>query len=140
MSDQLTPLNPDLERALTSVSFDKGMVGQIESLRKMTEMTGDIYELQLQNLKLWPLVIFPNVARNEVTIDTVKKEIFFEFKLRPRAKTLGKQNNRFVYLDAAVRKLLGKDWLIRVKMGKREVYRGEKYVRPDVDFNAPVPL
>ncbi len=124
----LNPLNIDMERALSSL-VDKNALQQVQSLRKMTEWTGQVFEFQLANLKLWPLVLFKHIATNEVRIDTDSKEITFIFQPKPKARKPSDLKNNLAILDYSVRKLLGRDWLIKVRIGNVQVHRGEKYDR-----------
>ena len=124
----LNPLNIDMERALSSL-VDKNALQQVQSLRKMTEWTGQVFEFQLANLKLWPLVLFKHIATNEVRIDTDSKEITFILQPKPKARKPSDLKNNLAILDYSVRKLLGRDWLIKVRIGNVQVHRGEKYDR-----------
>jgi len=137
--NKLTSINPELESALKDVTLEKGLRGQIESLRKMTELTGQVYELQLTNLKIWPLVVL-NMAKNEVRLDTDKKEVLFIVTPKTKGKRPPDLKKRCFYLDGAVRMLLGRDWLVVVQIGKKQIYRGEKDERPVADFSSPFPI
>jgi len=137
--NKLTSLNPELESALKDVTVEKGLRGQIESLRKMTELTGQVYELQLANLKMWPLVVL-DMAKNEVRLDTDKKEVLFIVTPKTKGKRPAGLKAKCSYLDTAVRMLLGRDWLVVVQIGKSQIYRGEKDERPAADFGSPLPI
>ncbi len=54
---------------------DKGKTDEVTEHRKATQLSGNISDFQLQNLKTWPFIVFDNVAHVKLTWDFTNKEL-----------------------------------------------------------------
>ena len=115
---------------------------QLAYCKRLSKLTGDLHEFQIQQLKRWPLVIIPNVIKSEFTWyndidksseryvkksvegtpvfdDSLKgKVIFFKFTLDSEEKAPN-YNERIKYFKESVKGLLGDDWNVVIGYEKK---------------------
>lgn len=89
-------------------------------LRELTRKTGALYEPQVIQLRLWPLVFLDaSEAEAEFIYDT--RQITFKVKIKKKPV---KFKERLEFLDKAVKQLLGDEYSVLVYRGNKEVYYG----------------
>lgn len=89
----------------------------IDELRLKSIATGQIYDLQLLNLKCIPLVIFGEQLLNEFTIDCEKCTIHFELTGKADYPE-DEQKARLGFLVQSVQKILGQ-YAVTVLLNKK---------------------
>ena len=90
-------------------------------LRDLTKRTGILHEVQVEQLKMWPLIAFEHATNSEFTWDNTTKNVCFSIKTEGASPK--KMNERFNWLDQAVKALLGPEWAIKVKINGKEKFQ-----------------
>jgi hypothetical protein len=103
---------------------DEQIAEQLMLLRDITKRTGILHDAQVLQLKMWPLILLPFSKSAKAKIDTTKYEITFEVDVH--GKLPKDADTHFGRLNEAVKWLLGKEWLVRVKVRGKQVYRGPR--------------
>jgi hypothetical protein len=99
---------------------------QLLLLRSMTERTGILHEAQLLQLKMYPIAMITNSKSAEIKVDIEGKVIDFFLKLdKKKNAELEIQCER---VSEAVKWLLGPDWLVRVRVRDKVIFRGPRTV------------
>lgn len=93
---------------------------ELIALKTVTRMTGVLHELQIRQLSAWPLIMLGDVRSSEFAFSHEDKEITFNLRIQGNPKHL----KNFEQFDASVKMLLGDDFLVRVKVKDKVVYRG----------------
>jgi hypothetical protein len=116
---------------------------QLQMLREMTRLTGALHEVQVVNLKMWPLVLFTDAKTSSFTWDPDKKLVHVSLMLKPRHPTRKQAwwKERVGALSSWVHELLGDEWVtnVQIQNGKRPtIYRGtRKITDAGADSNSP---
>jgi hypothetical protein len=100
---------------------------QLILLRDLTARMGVIHEAQQLQLKMWPIVLFTHGQKFEERVDVNGKEVDFII-LQTKGKKPDDMDKRFEHLNDWTKWLLGDDWLIRVKLRDKVLYRGMRRV------------
>lgn len=97
-------------------------------LRDLTKRTGILHEIQVGQLKMWPLVAFDNATTSEFSWDSTKKMVCFVIQTQGPAPK--KMRARFTWLDQSVKALLGHEWGIKVAINGKEKFEtsGKKII------------
>lgn len=95
---------------------------QLLLLRDMTARMGVIHEAQVLQLKMWPLVLFGNVKKCEEHINIENREVNFVI-LQTKGKQASDFKQRCEALADWTKWLLGSDWIVRVKIRDKLVFR-----------------
>ncbi len=95
---------------------------QLMLLRNLTKTTGLLHDAQLLQLKMWSLVFSSHVSSCEMHIDQEKQQI--DFHLKTKGRTPADFQERCGHLVEWVQKLLGGEWLVRIKIREKLVHRG----------------
>jgi hypothetical protein len=86
---------------------------QLVLLRQLTARTGALHEAQVQHLKLWPRILFPNVrAKTSVDVDGHKVVVEVYTKTGGAAKAILPKPAET--LNEWVKALLGGEWEVTV--------------------------
>jgi hypothetical protein len=101
---------------------------QLILLRDLTARMGVIHEAQQLQLKMWPIVLFTHGQKFEERVDVNGKEVDFII-LQTKGKKPDDMDKRFEHLNDWTKWLLGDDWLIRVKLRDKVLYRGMRRVK-----------
>ena len=135
----------------STIEIDDPIKEQLAELREMTRRTGQLHEIQVIQLKNWPLVVFAfaksvtvrvvnHVEREETkqpeeapSLDTpppapkpAKLVQRVEFLVTShKGKAQSNINKRVRALEVWVKELLGQEWKILVKIDKKVVYGNE---------------
>jgi hypothetical protein len=105
--------------------------GQLALLRDtVTGPTGGLHEAQLLQLKLWPFVAAPHLKRHTATPDSKAKLVTFEFELDPEGVEPKDFSKRLAALERSVKAMLGADWRIEVRVGKKAIFDKGGYKPP----------
>lgn len=91
----------------------KGPVGQLDSLRVLTQWTGKLYEPQVHNMKKWPYVVFgviPDSSGIKINLD--RKEVHYSIKFETNPGDTAKGRGLLVSM---VKWLLGNQWKVTVE-------------------------
>jgi hypothetical protein len=100
---------------------------QLILLRDLTARMGVIHEAQQLQLKMWPIVLFTHGQKFEERVDINGKEVDFII-LQTKGKKPADMDERFKALNDWTKWLLGDDWLVRVKLRDKVLYRGMRRV------------
>lgn len=105
---------------------------QLQMLKEQTRLTGALHEAQVLQLKNWPLVVFQDASGSEFTWDPDKKYVAFVVKIPPRCPSRLRSEawwkKRVGALNQWVQELLGDEWYIKVRVGKKN-YSGARSIR-----------
>ncbi|NBT57436.1 hypothetical protein EBT16_01505 [bacterium] len=93
---------------------------QLMLLRDLTKRTGVLHEIQVTNLKLWPMIAFTHAQTSEFTWDVDKHNV--TFSLTTKGASPKSMRARFDWLDQSVKALLGPEWGITVNMNGKEKF------------------
>jgi len=105
------------------VSTLKDGWGQLALLRDtVTGPTGGLHDAQLLQLKLWPFVAAPHLKKHTATPDTRLKLVTFEFELDPDGVEPKDFAKRLAGLERSVKAMLGNDWRIEVRVGRKVIF------------------
>ena len=100
---------------------------QLLLLRDLTQRMGIIHDAQQLQLKMWPIVLFTHGQKFEERVNVEEKEVDFVI-LQTKGKKPIDMDERFKALNDWTKWLLGDDWLIRVKLRDKVLYRGMRRV------------
>lgn len=100
---------------------------QLLLLRDLTARMGVMHEAQQLQLKMWPIVLFTHGQKFEEKVNIQDKEVDFII-LQTKGKQPADMEKRFTALNDWTKWLLGDDWLIRVKLRDKLIYRGPRKV------------
>lgn len=99
---------------------------QLLLLRSMTERTGILHEAQILQLKMYPIAMIETSKSAEIKINVEGKTVDFHLKMdKSKNPELEKQCER---VSEAVKWLLGPDWLVRLKVRDKTIYRGARTI------------
>ena len=93
---------------------------QLMDLRALTAVTGVIHEAQVQQIQLWGKLAF-DYTTWEAAIDVESKTVIFVLGKGKHPKHLA---NLVAGIDRSVHWLLGPDWALHVREGKKALYEG----------------
>jgi hypothetical protein len=110
----------------------KSALEQVHAMRDLSRITGALSDVQILNLKMWALLAAPHADRAEVTWDCATKDIDIELKLAKKKKEPPEFDNLLGGLDRSIKDLLGHDWLVRVRVRNKVVFRGPRIEAPKV--------
>jgi len=97
---------------------------QLLLLRAMTERTGVLHEAQILQLKMYPIAMITSSKSAEIKIDIEGKSVDFQLKLdKKKNPDLEKQCEM---VSDAVKWLLGPEWLVRLRVREKTIYRGAR--------------
>jgi hypothetical protein len=102
---------------------DSNSVEQLMLLKDLTRRTGLIYEAQVLQLKYWPMLALTHAKSSEVRLNVEKRVCEFFARIDSKGKAPDDLADRLARLDEAVKWLLGDEWLVKVKLGKKIIYR-----------------
>jgi hypothetical protein len=100
---------------------------QLLLLRDLTQRMGVIHDAQQLQLKMWPIVLFTHGQKFEEHVNVEGKEVDFII-LQTKGKKPTDMDDRFKALNDWTKWLLGDDWLVRVKLRDKVIYRGMRRV------------
>jgi hypothetical protein len=100
---------------------------QLLLLRDITRRMGVIHEAQQLQLKMWPIVLFTHAKKCETRVNVDAKEVDFVILQTKGAKPDMEQC--FAHLDDWTKWLLGPEWLVRVKLRDKLIYRGQREIK-----------
>lgn len=105
---------------------------QLMALRAVTQTTGVLHEAQVLQLRYWPRIALPHSTSCEIAyFQKEKDEVTGALTQRPTIEfrvVLGKAKppkdlkKRLAGLSRSVKDLLGPDFTVRVKTGKKTIY------------------
>jgi len=101
---------------------------QLLLLRDLTQRMGVIHDAQQLQLKMWPIVLFTHGQKFEEHVNVKEKEVDFII-LQTKGKKPADMDKRFAALNEWTKWLLGPDWLVRVKLRDKLIYRGRRDVQ-----------
>lgn len=90
----------------------KTVEDKVDSLKRLTEWTGEIYKAQAETIKRLPFLVYDGVEKHTTTVDVEQKKVLFEIVVAE------KQNNaqqRVDQLAATIRSILGNLWVTEVR-------------------------
>ncbi len=89
-------------------------------LRDMTAMTGLLHEVQVKNLKMWPLVML-HAKEATCSFDYESKAVTFDIERidKPRPKNF---KARLQALTKATKMLLGADYAVLINLKGKEIH------------------
>lgn len=85
---------------------------QLMLLRDLTAKTGILHEAQVQQIKLWPFAICPNVGKSEAHVSVEKQTI--EYHLTPEKGQIKLNPKIMEKFMEGVSLLLGPEWRIQI--------------------------
>lgn len=91
-------------------------------LRDLTNRLGALHEAQVLQLKMWPLVLFQHVKKCEERVNIEAREIDFVL-LQTKGEVPKDFKKRCMTLAEWTKWLLGGDWVVRVKLRDKLVFR-----------------
>lgn len=97
----------------------------IVRLRDVFRRTGMLHDLQLFNLKYWPLVAFPMAKKAKAVVNFEERDISFELDV-PWYKRTPDARARAKGLNESVQFLLGPDFRILVAVNGKAIFTGER--------------
>lgn len=100
---------------------------QLLLLRDLTARTGLLHDAQRLQLRMWPIVLFTHAKKCEERVNIQDKEVDFII-LQTKGKPPEDMEKRFASLNEWTKWLLGPDWLIRVKLRDKMIFRGPRVV------------
>ncbi len=99
----------------------------VAQLRDVFRLTGVIQEMQVRNLRIWPVLAFPMCRSVTTNIDLDKRSITFELLLSKGRRLPDDVRARGKGLHRSVQYLLGKDFEIRILNGKgKAIFYGKR--------------
>lgn len=101
---------------------------QLMLLRGVTGGGEFLHEAQVLQLKIWPLLAAEHASSCRVEVDTIKKVTDFHLKVAKGKKAPLDFKDRLDGLDRSVKAMLGNEWLIRVHVLSKVIYRGTRKV------------
>lgn len=96
----------------------------INSLRTMTEMTGQLIQPQIQTIQAWPKIAFKEVKSYETKIDLDNRRIEYVLKLKPK-KTIT-DFKALKIIEESNWALCGDTWQTSFMVGGRILYAGNR--------------
>jgi hypothetical protein len=99
---------------------------QLTLLRGITGGGQFLHEAQVLQLKIWPLIAAPHADTSDFVFDPEKKTIDFHLKIGKGKKAPPNLEDMFDGLDRSVRAMLGDEWLVRVRVQNKVIYRGTR--------------
>ncbi len=100
---------------------------QLLLLRDLTARMGVMHDAQQLQLKMWPIALFSHAQKIEEHVNLNDKEIDYVI-LKTKGKKPADMDKRFAALDEWTKWLLGDDWLVRVKLRDKLIFRGPRKV------------
>jgi hypothetical protein len=101
---------------------------QLLLLRDLTARMGVLHDAQALQMKMWPLVLFTHAKKTEQRVNIKEKEVDY-ILLQTKGKPPEDLEKRFAALNEWTKWLLGPDWLVRVKLRDKLIYRGRRDVQ-----------
>lgn len=95
-------------------------------LKDLTRRLDMLHDAQVLQLKMWPLVLFTHARSAELAVSFENKEV--DYIVKTKGKAPADLKDRFEYLNEWTKWLLGNDWLVKVKIQGKQVYRGGRTV------------
>ncbi|MDE2425727.1 MAG: hypothetical protein KGO96_07455 [Elusimicrobia bacterium] len=119
-----------------TVKDDDGKVSTEEliKLRDLTRRTGLLTEAQVNHLKYWPMIVDSCIVGCEAHFNYDKSEL--EYQMKVKEKVLPKDfENRLKKLEEWSQFLLGNEYLIKVKVNGKLIFRGHRMKAPPIRKN-----
>jgi hypothetical protein len=91
-------------------------------LREVTRTTGILHEIQVLQLKMWPLV-FTNATESECEFNFETKAIVFDLK-KLKGKRPENFKERLEHLTKATQQLLGDEYAVVINVNGKKVFHG----------------
>jgi hypothetical protein len=82
-------------------------------LRRVTELTGEVHDLQIFQLKMWPLVAAPNATGHTARLDIPNKTLSYLWEMGKRKRTKD-WKKRVGGLVSSSQSLFGSSWTVIV--------------------------
>lgn len=101
---------------------------QLALLRGVTGGGAFLHEAQVLQLRIWPLLAAQHADSSDFIFDPEKKTIDFYLKISKGKKAAPDFEDKLDGLDRSVRSMLGDEWLIRVRVQNKVIYRGTRKV------------
>jgi hypothetical protein len=99
---------------------------QLMMLRGLTKTTGMLHEAQVLQLKHWPRIAIPHSTYSEFGFSHEKHVV--EFRVKTKGKAPKDLKLRLGGLAESVRDLLGPEYTVRVKDGKKKLFESKGQV------------
>lgn len=96
---------------------------QLMMLRGLTKTTGMLHEAQVLQLKHWPRIAIPHSTYSEFAFSHEKHLV--EFRIKTKGKAPGDLKLRLGGLTESVRDLLGPEYTVRIKDGKKKLFESK---------------
>lgn len=109
-----------LKETKIRIGEDEGWTKLLQ-LKDLTSRTGMLHELQVMQLKMWPLV-FLNAKNATTEFGYETKLVVYHVDIEGRKPAKFKW--RLEHLDKATKKLLGGEYSVVVNVNKKQVYNG----------------
>lgn len=106
----------------------KENVDELLVLREETRKTGFLTELQVKHLKMWPLIISEKVSKVETRFSYEKNEVIFTLTMT--GKITKDFDKRFKALTQWTQTLLGEEYIVKVKVDGKQVFKGDRLKDP----------
>jgi len=99
---------------------------EVAQLRDMFRLTGQLYSVQVDNLKIWPLLAFPMCQTASASLNLDEKSITFDLQLARGKKLPDNVKARGLGLLQSVQYLLGQDFEIRIVHKTKAIFHGKR--------------
>lgn len=94
---------------------------QLMLLRDTTRRLGGLHELQMTQMKIWPL-IFIGAKTSVAEFGYETKQVVY--RLEGLKKRPAKFQHRLEHLDKATKQLLGDEYLVTIMLDGKQIYNG----------------
>jgi hypothetical protein len=95
---------------------------KLYQLRELTRRTGILHELQVLQLKMWPLV-FTNATDSECEFNYETKAVVFNLK-KLKGKLPANLQERLEHLTKATQQLLGDEYVVVININSKKAFHG----------------
>lgn len=101
---------------------DPSLEQQLLMLRDLTARTGALHEAQVLQLKWWPLTLFTHSKKCEAQVNVEGKEVTYVI-VQTKGKPPKDIKKRYEALNEWTKWLLGNEWVVRIKLREKLVFR-----------------
>lgn len=107
-------------------------IKQLLELKRLTQLTGEVSNMQAIQLKYWPQIAAPHGKDFEAKVDSTLKKVEFSWKKSARIANKKTFELSLDSLCESTQWLLGVDWAVIVYQD-RQILRNVKGKRPEQD-------
>jgi len=104
---------------------DNDYWSQLILLRSVTDLAGALHEAQVLQLKMWGLLVFQKVPKENIEINVNLEDKVVIYLVPTITKNIGNYNKILQGLEKNIQLMLGDNWQLVVKHGGVTKYSGK---------------